>query len=150
VRLPGSRYDTLLQVTLGQEEVEDVIFRDIHRTFPEHPRFLFSQGQQELFNVLKAYSMVDMEVQPCLCMLCTIAPHQTGLPQVALSTDSARGCTAPKRHCEGSGTRAHKLPAYGIHAMSCRLATVRAWALSWDFYSCICPSSLPSTSSALS
>lgn len=64
-RVPGSKYDTLLQVTLGQEEVEEVIRRDIHRTFPEHPRFLLGQGQEELFNVLKAYSMVDMEVGYC-------------------------------------------------------------------------------------
>jgi Rab-GTPase-TBC domain len=62
-RVPGSRYDTLLQVTVGQEEVEDVIFRDIHRTFPQHPRFVLGQGQEELFNVLKAYSMIDMEAR---------------------------------------------------------------------------------------
>jgi hypothetical protein len=47
---------------LGQEEVEEIIRRDIHRTFPEHPQFLLGQGQQELFNVLKAYSLSDMEV----------------------------------------------------------------------------------------
>ena len=65
-REAGSRYDTLLQVTVGQEEVEDIIFRDIHRTFPQHPRFLLGQGQEELFNVLKAYSMIDMEARACL------------------------------------------------------------------------------------
>jgi hypothetical protein len=62
---PKSKFQTLLQVTVGQEEVESTILLDIHRTFPEHPRFLLGQGQQELFNVLKAYSMEDMEVLHC-------------------------------------------------------------------------------------
>lgn len=53
---------TLLQVTVGQEDVEEIIRRDIHRTFPQHPQFVLGQGQAELFNVLKAYSLVDMEV----------------------------------------------------------------------------------------
>jgi hypothetical protein len=66
---PGSTFHTLLQVTVGQEDVEDTIYRDIHRTFPEHPRFLLGQGQQELFNVLKAYSMIDMEVLPSSLLL---------------------------------------------------------------------------------
>lgn len=61
----GEKYRTLLQVTLGQEEVEDVIRRDIHRTFPQHPQFLLGQGQEELFNLLKAYSMTDMPVGYC-------------------------------------------------------------------------------------
>lgn len=69
-REEGGQFDTLLQVTLGQEDVEDTILRDIHRTFPEHPRFLSGQGQQELFNVLKAYSMVDIEVRPPAHLMC--------------------------------------------------------------------------------
>lgn len=60
--MPISRYMTLLQVTVGQEDVEEIIRRDIHRTFPQHPQFVLGQGQAELFNVLKAYSLVDMEV----------------------------------------------------------------------------------------
>lgn len=61
-QMPTSRYMTLLQVTVGQEDVEEIIRRDIHRTFPQHPQFVLGQGQAELFNVLKAYSLVDMEV----------------------------------------------------------------------------------------
>lgn len=61
----GKKYRTLLEVTLGQEEVEDIIRRDIHRTFPQHPQFLLGQGQEELFNLLKAYSMTDMAVGYC-------------------------------------------------------------------------------------
>ena len=40
-----SRYNTLLQISVGQEEVDEVIGRDINRTFPEHPQFGFEQGQ---------------------------------------------------------------------------------------------------------
>lgn len=58
----GCRYDTLCQISIGQEEVEEVIQRDISRTFPEHPQFSFEQGQQELFRVLKAYSLHDLQV----------------------------------------------------------------------------------------
>ena len=44
------------------QEVDEVIGRDINRTFPEHPQFGFEQGQQALFRVLKAYSLHDLEV----------------------------------------------------------------------------------------
>jgi hypothetical protein len=62
---PDCRYATLLQISVGQEEVDEVITRDIHRTFPEHPQFAFEQGQQALFRVLKAYSLHDLEVNYC-------------------------------------------------------------------------------------
>jgi len=51
----------LLQMTLGQEDVEETIRRDIHRTFPEHPHFLLGQGQESLFRLLKAYSVSDLQ-----------------------------------------------------------------------------------------
>ncbi len=63
-RVHVKRRCTAAQVTLGQEEVDEVITRDIHRTFPEHPQFGFAQGQQALFRVLKAYSLHDLEVCP--------------------------------------------------------------------------------------
>ena len=47
----------------GQEEVDDIITRDINRTFPEHPFFSAEHGQQTLFRVLKAYSLHDLEVR---------------------------------------------------------------------------------------
>ena len=47
----------------GQEEVDDVIRRDMHRTFPEHPMFSAEEGQCALFRVLKAYSLHDLEVK---------------------------------------------------------------------------------------
>ena len=58
-----SSYNTLLQISVGQEEVDEVIGRDINRTFPEHPQFGFEQGQQALYRVLKAYSLHDLEVE---------------------------------------------------------------------------------------
>ena len=58
-------YRTLLQISIGQEDVDDIISRDIHRTFPEHPLFGFKQGQESLFNLLKAYSLHDLEVGYC-------------------------------------------------------------------------------------
>ena len=63
------QYETLLQVTVGQEETEEDIMRDIKRTFPQHPRFVLDQGQAELYNVLKAYSMLDMEARLPTCSL---------------------------------------------------------------------------------
>ncbi|KAI8114040.1 hypothetical protein M9434_002166 [Picochlorum sp. BPE23] len=59
------RYATLLQISVGQEDIDEVISRDIHRTFPEHPLFGFEQGQKSLFNLLKAYSLHDLEVGYC-------------------------------------------------------------------------------------
>jgi hypothetical protein len=63
--LPDSRYSTLLQISIGQEDVDDIISRDCHRTFPEHPMFGFKHGQNTLFRVLKAYSLQDLEVGYC-------------------------------------------------------------------------------------
>ena len=55
---------------MGQEETDEVIARDICRTFPEHPQFGFEQGQQALFRVLKAYSLHDLEVRYTSCYRC--------------------------------------------------------------------------------
>uniref|UniRef100_A0A7S3UCF5 Rab-GAP TBC domain-containing protein n=1 Tax=Picocystis salinarum TaxID=88271 RepID=A0A7S3UCF5_9CHLO len=61
----GTRYETLLQVTSGQEEIDEMIDRDIHRTFPEHRKFCSRDGQMALKNILKAYSLHDLEVGYC-------------------------------------------------------------------------------------
>ena len=73
-----------------------VISRDIHRTFPEHPQFGFQQGQQALFRVLKAYSLHDLEVRcgaGCACVVClqvvwrgaiTVPPVSAVLPCMVL------------------------------------------------------------------
>ncbi len=53
--------------------MDEVIARDIHRTFPEYGLFAFEQGQQALFRVLKAYSLHDLEVGGqvgvCVCVV---------------------------------------------------------------------------------
>lgn len=56
-----------VELTAPQEETDDIISRDINRTFPEHPQFGFEQGQQALFRVLKAYSLHDLEVLHYSC-----------------------------------------------------------------------------------
>ena len=85
------------QVTLGQEEVDEVITRDIHRTFPEHPQFGFAQGQQALFRVLKAYSLHDLEVGTSLCTRTQIGdPGQclmSKLGQVPWGEGKYRSCS---------------------------------------------------------
>lgn len=60
-----NRYETLTQMSLGQEEVDEHILRDIGRTFPEYAQFQDLEGQRALFDVLKAYSMADLEVEYC-------------------------------------------------------------------------------------
>ena len=55
------------------QETDDIISRDIHRTFPEHPQFGCKQGQQMLFRVLKAYSLHDLEVDNPL-KICALPP----------------------------------------------------------------------------
>ncbi len=63
------------EMTAGQEEVDDVILRDVHRTFPEHPRFADQAGQMALFRVLKAYSLHDLEVGYCQVRRCASHPR---------------------------------------------------------------------------
>jgi len=46
----------------GCGSVEEVILRDVPRTFPEHPLFNTADGQQRLLRVLKAYAAADPEV----------------------------------------------------------------------------------------
>ncbi|CAM9098021.1 unnamed protein product, partial [Lampetra fluviatilis] len=63
--LPVKRqYSELLKLT---SPCQRLIRRDIARTFPEHELFREkdSMGQEVLFNVMKAYSLVDPEVGYC-------------------------------------------------------------------------------------
>ncbi|KAI3426937.1 hypothetical protein D9Q98_006881 [Chlorella vulgaris] len=59
------RYATLLQISVGQEAVNDEIERDVGRTFPETAFLAAQSGQQALFRVLRAYALIDMEVGYC-------------------------------------------------------------------------------------
>ena len=60
-----SNYNTLIQITIGQDEIDEIIRRDIHRTFPELPHFNLPEKRTALFNILKAYSLHDLEVGYC-------------------------------------------------------------------------------------
>ncbi|XP_063687156.1 EVI5-like protein isoform X2 [Bolinopsis microptera] len=55
------RYPELIEQT---SPCEKLIRRDICRTYPEH-KFFKEQGQEALFNVIKAYSLHDREVGYC-------------------------------------------------------------------------------------
>lgn len=50
-------------LSAGCGSVEEVISRDVPRTFPEHPLFNTPAGQQKLLRVLKAYAAADPEVR---------------------------------------------------------------------------------------
>ena len=63
----------LLLQTLAPEVLGE-IEKDIHRTFPNHPRMSTPEGQQAMLNVLRAYALSDPEIgytqvggraQPC-------------------------------------------------------------------------------------
>jgi len=60
-----SNYGILIQITIGQDEIDDIIRRDIHRTYPELPHFNLPEKRAALFNILKAYSLHDLEVGYC-------------------------------------------------------------------------------------
>ena len=49
------------------QDVINLIKKDIDRTFPNHLHFEDpeAQGKQPLFNILKAYSLIDKEVGYC-------------------------------------------------------------------------------------
>lgn len=46
----------------------ETIQRDLSRTFPQHILFRGAEGQEQLFNVLKAYSLYDTEIGYCQSM----------------------------------------------------------------------------------
>ncbi|KAL2086549.1 hypothetical protein ACEWY4_017608 [Coilia grayii] len=72
VAVAGQRYghageEPVLGVLKMSSPCEKLIRRDIARTYPEHEFFKGqdSLGQEVLFNVMKAYSLVDREVGYC-------------------------------------------------------------------------------------
>ncbi|RCI03025.1 GTPase-activating protein [Rhizopus stolonifer] len=67
---------------LKQESVyEKAITRDLHRTFPHHPFFQSSVGQEALFNVVKAYSNYDPEVGYCQGIAFVAGPLLLHMPE---------------------------------------------------------------------
>lgn len=43
-------------------EVQGEIEKDVHRTFPHHPRLSTPEGQRAMLNVLRAYALSDPEI----------------------------------------------------------------------------------------
>ncbi|KAI7900309.1 rab-GTPase-TBC domain-containing protein [Cokeromyces recurvatus] len=67
---------------LKQESVyEKAITRDLHRTFPHHPFFQSSVGQESLFNIVKAYSIHDPEVGYCQGLQFIAGPLLLNMPE---------------------------------------------------------------------
>lgn len=84
--------------------MEEVILRDVPRTFPEHPLFNTADGQQRLLRVLKAYAAADPEVSCVPVWLANLhgtsqqgsASVRTPLP--ACSADSRPLCRLYTQH----------------------------------------------------
>ncbi|CAD7696907.1 unnamed protein product [Ostreobium quekettii] len=116
---PDSRYSTLLQITVGQDEVDEIIYRDIHRTFPEHPQFAASHGQMSLFRALKAYSIHDLEVGYCQGMA-----FVAGVILLYLPEEPAFRLFCRLMQQDGPNLRRYYLP--GLQSLQCEI-----WKFEW-------------------
>ncbi|GLI65592.1 hypothetical protein VaNZ11_009167 [Volvox africanus] len=113
---PDSRFAVLNEMTAGQEEVDDSILRDIHRTFPEHPYFGMEEGQKSLFRVLKAYSLHDLEVAYCQGMA-----FMAGVLLMYVPEETAFRLFCRLMDAEGPNLRRLYLP--GLEPLKAELAT---------------------------
>lgn len=71
---------------------EKAITRDLHRTFPHHPYFQSHQGQESLFNVVKAYSLYDPEVGYCQGLAFVAGPLLLNVNRIKESGLRLTGC----------------------------------------------------------
>jgi len=110
---PDSRYATLTQISIGMENVDEEIRRDIHRTFPEHPLFAHERGQTALFNVLKAYAVHDLEVGYCQGMAFVAGCLLMYVPEEA-AFHLLRVLMAPR---EGGGANMRSMYLPGLEAL---------------------------------
>lgn len=62
---PRAMYASLWGNTNADMHVQEIIERDIHRTFPKHSMLSRSDGQASLRRLLRAYSEYDKEVGYC-------------------------------------------------------------------------------------
>ncbi|PNW80386.1 hypothetical protein CHLRE_07g315350v5 [Chlamydomonas reinhardtii] len=120
---PDSRFAMLNEMTAGQEEVDDSILRDIHRTFPEHPYFGLEAGQRSLFRVLKAYSLHDLEVAYCQGMA-----FMAGVLLMYVPEEMAFRLFC--RLMDGEGPNLRRLYLPGLEPLKAELATFEL-LLSW-------------------
>lgn len=65
----------------GCGSIEEVILRDVPRTFPEHPFFSTQDGQQKLLRVLTAYAAADPEVGAACLRLAAVGAEWTACAQ---------------------------------------------------------------------
>ncbi|ORX49893.1 RabGAP/TBC [Hesseltinella vesiculosa] len=67
---------------VNQESVyEKAILRDLERTFPHHEYFQSKEGQDALFNVVKAYSLHDTDVGYCQGIAFVAGPLLVNMPE---------------------------------------------------------------------
>ena len=64
-----------------ESQCENVILRDINRTFPGHAYFQDENGQQALYKLSKAYSIYDEEVGYCQGLSFLIASLLLHMPE---------------------------------------------------------------------
>ncbi|KAI8074591.1 rab-GTPase-TBC domain-containing protein [Gongronella butleri] len=72
------RYMQLLSETSVYEKA---ILRDLERTFPHHEYFQSKDGQDALFNVVKAYSLFDPETGYCQGLQFVVGPLLMNMPE---------------------------------------------------------------------
>lgn len=54
-----------MQLLKEESVYEKAILRDLERTFPHHEYFQHKEGQDALFNIVKAYSLYEPDVGYC-------------------------------------------------------------------------------------
>lgn len=74
-------FESLVAKEVGNENFDEIIRRDIHRTNPEHIMFIDGQGQEPLYRVLRAYSIFDSEVGYCQGMGSFVSVMLTYVPE---------------------------------------------------------------------
>ncbi|KAL0080778.1 rab-GTPase-TBC domain-containing protein, partial [Phycomyces blakesleeanus] len=70
-----------LQLLREESVYEKAITRDLLRTFPYHPYFQGQEGQNALFNVVKAYSLYDADVGYCQGLSFIAGPLLLNMPE---------------------------------------------------------------------
>ncbi|KAI9272577.1 rab-GTPase-TBC domain-containing protein [Sporodiniella umbellata] len=75
------QHDSYLSLLKQESVYEKAILRDLHRTFPHHPFFQSSQGQDSLFNIVKAYSNYDPEMGYCQGLAFVAGPLLLNMPE---------------------------------------------------------------------
>ncbi|KAI8388213.1 rab-GTPase-TBC domain-containing protein [Radiomyces spectabilis] len=73
--------DKYMQLLKEESVYEKAIVRDLSRTFPHHPYFQSKEGQDALFNVVKAFSLYDTNVGYCQGISFIAGPLLLNMPE---------------------------------------------------------------------